>query len=733
MLSKVTVNAPVKSVLFFLLRALYPRPVAESLQAKSPFPLYPSSSQNTPIMASILSLFPLLILHTLLLAPTKTYSQRGPLVDYCAGDTNYTVPSTFSSNLDLLLSKLTSSPRDAGYFSNTTVGASSSAPAYGLAQCRPDVPASACSACLNHSASFAATVCPFRKSAAIRLDLCILRYSDQRFFGQLEDDTTWQVVNPTNVSDPAVFYREMTGPMDKSASQAAATESKFGVGMANSTQYGNIYAMAQCTRDLSETDCSTCLSKVVGFLPICCYGHPGGQALKVSCAVRFETYPFFSMSFIPPPPPPPGSSTSPDSGNGTNTTGYGKSNNTTKVVLIVVFSVVAALVVLFAMCICLRRRIMLRRLLVDGDEEFKNSELLLFDLGTLSAATNNFSNEHKLGEGGFGPVYKGTLQDGQEIAVKRLSGTSRQGLVELRNEVVLVANLQHRNLVKLLGCCLEEEERLLVYEYLSNTSLDKFLFDPIGREQLDWGRRYKIIEGIGRGLLYLHEDSRLRIIHRDLKAGNILLDGDMNPKISDFGLAKLFVIDETQGNASQIAGTFGYMAPEYALHGLFSTKSDVYSYGVLVLEIVTGQRTSRFHGSGSSPDLLSYVWQHWNEGMASQVIDQSLGDQYEIREVLRCIHIGLLCIQKDPTERPSMATVILMLSSYTVPLPAPSAPAFFIRSDAVGGAEVLEGDVWTGLSGIESSSGRTTRKSTMIGKSTPVSVNDVSITDIEPR
>ncbi|KAG6511104.1 hypothetical protein ZIOFF_029157 [Zingiber officinale] len=179
--------------------------------------------------------------------------------------------------------------------------------------------------------------------------------------------------------------------------------------------------------------------------------------------------------------------------------------------------------------------------------EIRGPETLLLDLESIRIATDNFSDANKLGEGGFGPVYKGRLENGEQISVKRLLRSSDQGLVELKNEVLLVAKLQHRNLVRLLGCCLESEEKLLVYEYLPNSSLDKILFD--------WARRFKIIEGIAGGLLYLHEDSRLKIIHRDLKAGNILLDAEMNPKISDFGLAKLFGVDETQGNTSRIAGT----------------------------------------------------------------------------------------------------------------------------------------------------------------------------------
>ncbi|EHA8588678.1 cysteine-rich repeat secretory protein 38-like [Cocos nucifera] len=289
-------------------------------------------------MASILSLFPLLILHTLLLAPIKTYSQNDPILTYCPGDTNYTVPSTFSSNLDLLLSNLTSSPCDAGYFSNTTVGAASSAPAYGLAQCLPHVSASDCSTCLNRSVSAAATRCHLRKSAAIRFDLCILRYSDQRFFGQPEDELPAQIANNNTVSDPTVFVRQMGDMMGEIASQAAAVESKFGAGITNSSHDGYIYGMAQCTRDLSETDCSTCLNHAIGFLPACCIGPIGAQVLKVSCAVRYELYPFFPLSLVPPappvapppppqvapPPPPPGSNSSLDGGNGTDMTGHGK-------------------------------------------------------------------------------------------------------------------------------------------------------------------------------------------------------------------------------------------------------------------------------------------------------------------------------------------------------------------------------------------------------------------------
>ncbi|KAK6157122.1 hypothetical protein DH2020_011370 [Rehmannia glutinosa] len=253
----------------------------------------------------------------------------------------------------------------------------------------------------------------------------------------------------------------------------------------------------------------------------------------------------------------------------------------------------------------------------------KDLELPLFDLSTISKATNNFSDKNKLGEGGYGPVYKGTLEEGHDIAVKRLSKTSTQGLDEFKNEVICIAKLQHRNLVKLLGCCIEGEEKMLIYEYMPNKSLDLVLFNRKNRMSLDWPKRFHIINGIARGLMYLHQDSRLRIIHRDLKASNILLDSDMNPKISDFGIAKRFKGNETEDMTSRVAGTYGYMSPEYAVHGRYSVKSDVFSFGVLVLEIVSGERNSAFSYGDRGLNLLAHAWTLYEEGSNDSVLPQA--------------------------------------------------------------------------------------------------------------
>ncbi|KAL8228664.1 hypothetical protein R6Q57_013564 [Mikania cordata] len=308
----------------------------------------------------------------------------------------------------------------------------------------------------------------------------------------------------------------------------------------------------------------------------------------------------------------------------------------------------------------------------SGETTSDELELPLFDFTTLVIATDNFSNANKLGQGGFGCVYKGVLMEGQVVAVKRLSTTSGQGIEELKNEVRLIAKLQHRNLVQLLGCCIEVEEKLLVYEYMENKSLNTFLFDKQKSSQLDWQKRFNIITGIARGLLYLHQDSRFRIIHRDLKASNILLDKHMNPKISDFGMARIFGGDQTEAETKKVVGTHGYMSPEYAMDGLFSIKSDVFSFGVLILEIVSGKKNKGFY----QLNLIGHIWNLWKEGNALEVIDESLGAEFSKDEALRCIQIGLLCVQEHAEDRPNMAKVVLMLSSDVVSLPQPKYPGF---------------------------------------------------------
>ncbi|XP_060189249.1 G-type lectin S-receptor-like serine/threonine-protein kinase At4g03230 [Lycium barbarum] len=330
-----------------------------------------------------------------------------------------------------------------------------------------------------------------------------------------------------------------------------------------------------------------------------------------------------------------------------------------------------------------------RNLINENDKQ--DIAVPFFSLENILAATDNFSDINKLGQGGFGPVYKGILSVGQEIAVKRLSSQSRQGIDEFRNEVILISKLQQRNLVRLLGYCITGYEQILLYEYMPNKSLDTFIFDPTRSMSLKWKKRFEIILGISRGLLYLHEDSRLRIIHRDLKTSNILLDQEMNPKISDFGLARIVEEKTTEAKTNIVVGTYGYMSPEYALEGVFSIKSDVFSLGVVILEIITGRRNTGFYQSKEASNLLVHAWNFWKEKRALHLLDHSLLESCNPKEVMKCINVGLLCVQEDPGDRPIMSNVVTMLRSESTSLPKPNQPAFVSRRNVSNSSSVSSG------------------------------------------
>ncbi|XP_077243466.1 cysteine-rich receptor-like protein kinase 10 [Tasmannia lanceolata] len=516
--------------------------------------------------------------------------------------------------------------------------------------------------------------------------------------------STTPLVQRRNISETDRFTRLIEGTMTGLASQAAySSDHMFATREIMFTESQSMYCLVQCAQDLTEINCSSCLHRIISEMPIWLEARKGGRILGPSCNCRYETYRFYADSlgsaaptpFLAPPLHLPSS---------TNTTRQGKGKQSSR---LVIFSTIGGLLGVGLLGFCVyyylwQRKgphkgnkenilvhlgpptgIDLSRVNTLGENDLKTQELPLIDFSTLKAATDNFSNANKLGKGGFGPVYKGILPDGKEIAVKRLSRNSGQGLEEFKNEVMLIANLQHRNLVRLLCCCIQEEEKLLIYEYMPNTSLDVFLFDPTRHGELNWKRRLDIIRGIAQGLLYLHEDSRLKIIHRDLKASNVLLDQDMNPKISDFGMARIFFGNQNQANTNRVVGTYGYMAPEYAMEGLFSVKSDVFSFGVLLLEIVSGKKNSGFYLTGHAQSLLAYAWGLWVKCNGQELIDPSLIDTCPISEALRCIHIGLLCVQEDAADRPTMSSVVLMLGSESLSLPQPKQPAFSVGRGSI--------------------------------------------------
>ncbi|GAB4830971.1 Cysteine-rich receptor-like protein kinase 11, variant 3 [Ancistrocladus abbreviatus] len=544
----------------------------------------PSSTISGPFF-SILSLF--LVFLTIRIAesadPTLLYL-------YCPNTTLFAPKTTFQTNRDRLLSSLAANAIQPNGFYNTTVSRRGGGSAvYGLFLCRGDDSLDTCQACVKTAVNYTLHNCPTGKVAIVWYDVCMIRYSNESFFGAADYGFAYYMWNPYYAGNATAFMNLVDDTMNDIAATAATGGSgqKFATKHVNFTASETLYALAQCTPDLSSSLCSQCLSQCIGHLSDCCDRRQGGRVLYPSCNVRYEIGPFYSLvvdaaalatvtatatatvvtaapspatgtvpvvtaapepatgtvpvltpapaptpaptpttAKAPPPPPPPGK------------------KSWVKVIVAIAVPTVAALVILIAAGICLltRKRKKLKTANIDRNvsESFTIEETLQYDFTRLEAAVNNFSNDNKIGQGGFGAVYKGTLPNGQNIAVKRLSANSCQGAEQFKNEVELLAKLHHRNLVRLLGFCLVRVEKLLVYEFVPNKSLDFFLFDPEKQGQLDWSRRYKIIVGIARGMLYLHEDSRFKIIHRDLKASNVLLDEDMNPKISDFGTARIF-------------------------------------------------------------------------------------------------------------------------------------------------------------------------------------------------
>ncbi|PON83560.1 GPCR kinase [Trema orientale] len=301
------------------------------------------------------------------------------------------------------------------------------------------------------------------------------------------------------------------------------------------------------------------------------------------------------------------------------------------------------------------------------EKELKGLDLQtgFFTFRQIKAATNNFDPTNKIGEGGFGSVYKGILLDGSIIAVKQLSSKSKQGNREFVNEIGMISGLQHPNLVRLYGCCIEENQLLLVYEYMENNSLARALFGPEdGRLKLAWPSRHKICVGIAKGLAFLHEESTLRVVHRDIKTTNILLDKDLNPKISDFGLAKL---DEEENThiSTRIAGTIGYMAPEYALWGYLTYKADVFSFGVVALEIVAGKSNMKYRPNENYVCLVDWALVLQQKGNLMELVDSNLGSDFDKEEAIRMIKIAILCTNQSPALRPTMSSVVSMLEGQT--------------------------------------------------------------------
>ncbi|XP_040251494.1 cysteine-rich receptor-like protein kinase 25 [Aegilops tauschii subsp. strangulata] len=599
-----------------------------------------------------------------------------PLEQIC--NTSIPYNSTYQANLELLSTVLSRNASSTGTNQPKGFVRTDQDPIYGVAQCPGDTIASACSSCITTAFHDAWRLCGSQMDMHFLYGDCIVHVSTEDLVYN-SSFVLHRLLIFRDTTDPSIQFIEITNFTDASIDgnikvllQETAKQAAYNSTMMYATGRLDLseglpllYSMAQCNLDLRPNDCWDCLDNIRSAARGSFHEQHGEWIAGVWCNFRYSTYQFYNdqptkktgWSDVVDPTtnmPAPGPVGVPRQKDKSKTICYFFPQNYLE------FGKVSS----------------------QEDEELvwgigRSSELKLFNFSQLSDATSNFSDENKLGQGGFGPVYKGQLPEGLEIAIKRLASQSGQGFTEFKNEVQLIAKLQHTNLVRLLGCCSQGEEKILIYEYLANKSLDFFIFDETKKALLEWNKRKAIIEGIAQGLLYLHKHSRLRVIHRDLKASNILLDIEMNPKISDFGLAKIFSSNDTEGNTKRIAGTYGYMAPEYASEGLFSIKSDVFSFGVLILEIINGKRNSCFHQNGDFFNLLGYAWKLWKEERWLEFVDESIVSESDMLETMRCINIALLCVQENAVDRPSTTSVVAMLSSETMALPEPKHPAYF--------------------------------------------------------
>ncbi|KAM6572348.1 hypothetical protein CsatA_016428 [Cannabis sativa] len=603
---------------------------------------------------------------------------------------NVSVVPTFVKEFEGLAQAINTS-HWATHFDNTT---NALLPMYGLAQCHQDLSNMDCLLCYAASRTRLPRCLP-SVSARIYLDGCFLRYDNYSFYNESTDP----VRDSYNCSS-------VTASLDGSITRSKfAAEVRFVIGnatkaatAANGTGFGvaageGVYALAQCWKTVSAEGCRACLDKA-SVEAKKCVPKKEGRSMNAGCYLRYSTDKFYN-----------------DEAEADNR----KSSSRRKGIIIAIVLAVAAFLMLalfgayaaYAKIIKIKAA---RRNLGLSSFSFHKSSVS-FKYETLEKATDYFSPSTKIGQGGAGSVYKGTLPNGKTVAVKRLIYNTRQWVDEFFNEVNLISGMQHKNLVKLLGCSIEGPESLLVYEYVPNRSLDHFLFEKNKVQILNWKQKFNIIVGTAEGLAYLHGGSNLRIIHRDIKSSNVLLDENLTPKVADFGLVRCFGADKTHLSTG-IAGTLGYMAPEYLVRGQLTEKADVYSYGVLVLEIVCGRRNCAF--TQDSGSLLQTVWKLYKSDKLAEAVDPSTKGEIPAKEVAKVLQIGLLCTQASASFRPSMTEVVSMLTNKEKEIPAPNQPPFL-------NATALNPTSFTGSYSSQS----------LVSNSTPITRVEASYTSTE--
>ncbi|MBA0807428.1 hypothetical protein Gohar_023233 [Gossypium harknessii] len=579
---------------------------------------------------------------------------------------NVTSFSGFSRNLNATLTELRGQ-LDKGMHFAVAQEATGSDPVYAMVQCRNYMSRNDCISCFS-TASSQIRNCSAANGARVIFDGCFLRYESNMFYQESTQVGNLGICGGSTASQQSVFgttVERLLGDLVKATPRIdsffAASREEVGGVNGNVTAYG----VAQCMETIDEKGCMECLKVALANIQRC-PPDSDGRAVDTGCFLRYSDSPFFGANYTIDLKP------------------FLKTRNTTKRdALIGVLVGGGGLLLLITLLLFWvrksRNNMAVPQEDVEGPPELQGP--LTYTYKELNFATTNFSQQNKLGEGGFGEVYKGILKNGRTVAVKKLAiSKSEKVKAEFDTEVKLISNVHHRNLVRLVGCCSKGPELLLVYEFMPNGSLDKHLFGE-GHGSLNWKQRFDIIVGTAKGLAYLHEEFHACIIHRDIKTSNILLDRNFQPKIADFGLVRLLPEDQTH-LSTKFAGTFGYTAPEYAIHGQLSVKVDTYSFGVVVLEIISGLKNNETSLDPTAEFLLKRAWGLYQDNMAMEIVDRSLDpEEYDIDEMQRMIEIAFLCTQSSASLRPTMSEVVTRLRTVSSLEPRqPTRPAF-IESD----------------------------------------------------
>ncbi|XP_024975572.1 cold-responsive protein kinase 1-like [Cynara cardunculus var. scolymus] len=565
-----------------------------------------------------------------------------PLRFYC-GSNDAMSPTSFSRNLDSTFSQLKSQLSNNGVYYARAQNLENGDAVYGIAQCRNYLSAARCLACFDVAVS-AVEPCGSANGASVFLDDCFLRFENYDQFYDDPEGSSDVSVAPLGIcgnqstSQLITVFNQAVEDLLSDIQVATPRTSDFYIASTRQVPNGNatVYAIGQCVENVSENICKNCLSTAYNNL-YSCLPADEGRAINVGCFMRYSELPFFqdnqTINLIP---------------------FLGEGSSSKSGIIIGVSGSAGLFLLILAAFSLWYPRWKKSKAVGEGARSYSYQNLKL--------ATNNFSEEYVVGKGGFGEVFKAIVDGGVVVAVKKLHVGSR-AKKEFENEIKLISNVRHRNLILQLGWCTDGPELLLVLEYMPQGSLDKFLWGE-KRGQLNWKQRSDIIVGIAKGLAHLHGEFHVKIIHRDIKSSNILLDDDFQPKIADFGLARFQPEDETHVS-TRFAGTMGYTAPEYANRGHLSEKVDVYSFGIVALEVISGRRCSDVNYDEPQMEyLLDQAWQLYEKGTHVKLIDELVApNEYEQENVMKIVEIALMCTQSPASLRPTMSEVVLMMYS----------------------------------------------------------------------